>query len=197
MVKKTKVVICTTSKDKETLISFSKSMDFQVVEVLETKGKMIRHEYLELLNFISENNIQKVIITNCLSLSPKVSEFLMAVNDLAELRVSILIYKEKVETLLPNGKVNPKFQLVYDILKEFDTAHRQLTKNRLHRGLSLFKAKGGQIGRKKGYRKNRIEYQMDYAQSISLLKDGYSLKKCHNITGTSINTLRKLKRMFV
>jgi len=46
-----------------------------------------------------------------------------------------------------------------------------------------------------GYRKTN--YQEEYAKEISLLKKNVSLRDCQSLTGTSINTLRKLKSMFV
>ena len=48
---------------------------------------------------------------------------------------------------------------------------------------------------KVGYRKTN--YQEEYAKEISLLKKNVSLRDCQSLTGTSINTLRKLKSMFV
>ena len=51
------------------------------------------------------------------------------------------------------------------------------------------------VGRKVGYRKTN--YQEEYAKEISLLKKNVSLRDCQSLTGTSINTLRKLKSMFV
>ena len=51
------------------------------------------------------------------------------------------------------------------------------------------------VGRKVGYRKTN--YAEEYAKEISLLKKGVSLRDCMALTGTSINTLRKLKSMFV
>ena len=41
------------------------------------------------------------------------------------------------------------------------------------------------------------ENQEEYAKEISLLKKNVSLRDCQALTGTSINTLRKLKAMFV
>ena len=194
---KNRVIVYCNSEDKKRLVGFSKSNHYQIVKMFEKSDSDNRMDLFQLMDYVSENNIQKIIIPTATFLSVKIPIFRGFVKDLNNVGVSLIIEDNNIESLNSDGSQNSVFKIAMGMLNEFDISQRQLTKDRLHRGLSLFKAKGGQIGRKKGYRKNRIEYQMDYAQSISLLKDGYSLKKCHNITGTSINTLRKLKTMFV
>lgn len=194
---KNRVILYCNSEDKKRLVGFSKSNHYQIVKMFEKSDSDNRMDLFQLMDYVSENNIQKIIIPTATFLSVKIPIFRGFVKDLNNVGVSLIIEDNNIESLNSDGSQNSVFKIAMGMLNEFDISQRQLTKDRLHRGLSLFKAKGGQIGRKKGYRKNRIEYQMDYAQSISLLKDGYSLKKCHNITGTSINTLRKLKTMFV
>lgn len=49
------------------------------------------------------------------------------------------------------------------------------------------------MGRPKGWRKTKMEYFSQYGYEISLLDEGYSLRKVRKETGTSINTLRKLR----
>ena len=44
--------------------------------------------------------------------------------------------------------------------------------------------------------KVRVDYLMEYADEIQLLRDGLSLRKVRRKTGRAINTLRKLKAFF-
>ena len=60
-------------------------------------------------------------------------------------------------------------------------------------GYEHYRDKGGKVGRKEGYRKSESEFRTQYDREISLLKIGNSLSDVRAITGTSINTLRKLK----
>ena len=48
-----------------------------------------------------------------------------------------------------------------------------------------------------GRTKERVEYLMEYTDDIRLLRDGLSLRKVRRKTGRAINTLRKLKRIFL
>lgn len=48
-----------------------------------------------------------------------------------------------------------------------------------------------------GRTKVKVDYLMEYADDIRLLRDGLSLRRVRNKTGRAINTLRKLKRLFL
>ena len=63
-------------------------------------------------------------------------------------------------------------------------------------GYENYREKGGLVGRKEGFRKADVRYKMDYFREIDLLEKGNTLRDVRAITGTSINTLRKLKAKF-
>ena len=48
-----------------------------------------------------------------------------------------------------------------------------------------------------GRTKVKVDYLMEYADDIQLLRDGLSLRKVRRRTGKAINTLRKLRRLFL
>lgn len=48
-----------------------------------------------------------------------------------------------------------------------------------------------------GRTKVKVDYLMEYADDIQLLRDGLSLRKVRRKTGRAINTLLKLRRIFV
>lgn len=62
------------------------------------------------------------------------------------------------------------------------------------------KAKSGEIelklGRSSEYRKPVEKYREDYAKELDLIASGFSLRKVSTITGASLGTLVKLKKMF-
>ena len=47
-----------------------------------------------------------------------------------------------------------------------------------------------------GRTKEKVDYLMEYADEIQLLRDGLSLRKVRAKTGRALNTLRKLKVLF-
>lgn len=50
------------------------------------------------------------------------------------------------------------------------------------------------MGRTKGYRKPKEEYQKQYRYALYLLGMGNSIRTVAKITGHSVNTIAKLKR---
>lgn len=47
------------------------------------------------------------------------------------------------------------------------------------------------------HKKLKFEYFIEYSSEIQLLRDGMTLRRVQNLTGRAINTLRKLRKMFV
>lgn len=47
-----------------------------------------------------------------------------------------------------------------------------------------------------GLTKVKVDYLMEYAEDIQLLRYGLSLRKVRSKTGRALNTLRKLRTMF-
>jgi DNA invertase Pin-like site-specific DNA recombinase len=72
---------------------------------------------------------------------------------------------------------------------------RKTIRERVESGYNNFRANGGKVGRKEGYRKSDEEMREEYAEEIRLLKKGYSLRNIQKITNTSVNTLRKIKKL--
>ena len=104
-----------------------------------------------------------------------------------------------LETLNPDGKVNPVASLICTILLEIASMERLTIKERMTSGRNQYIAKcrkeGIKMGRPSTYRKSEDAYRQQYCKEFSLLKKGISLPNITAITGTSVNTLRKLKRM--
>ncbi len=48
-----------------------------------------------------------------------------------------------------------------------------------------------------GRTKCKVDYLLEYPDDIRLLRDGLSLRKVQSKTGRAINTLRKLRTLFL
>ena len=183
-----------------TLRAYAKEHHYQVVKEYTEKisgAKKIadRQALSELLEDIQTNNIQKILVFECSRLSRRALDFLSIIEKLNERGVSVFFYQNGLETQLPDGKVNPVASLVLGIMSQFNSMERDLIRSRMSNGYSNYRENGGTVGRKVGYRKTN--YQEEYSKEISLLKKGVSLRDCQSLTGTSINTLRKLKSMYL
>lgn len=149
----------------------------------------------DLLDYVESNEVDKVLIYECSRLSRRAVDFLSVIERLTEQGVSVYIHQNGLETLQPDGNPNPIAQLVLGILAQFNSMERGLIRSRMESGYNHYRANGGVVGRKKGYRKTDQKMKEEYAEELRLLKKGYSLANVSKLTGTAINTLRKVKRI--
>ena len=149
----------------------------------------------DLLHFVESNEVDKVLIYECSRLSRRAVDFLSVIERLTEQGISVYIHQNGLETLQPDGNPNPIAQLVLGILAQFNSMERGLIRSRMESGYNHYRACGGKVGRKKGYRKTDQQMKEQYAEELRLLRKGYSLANVSKLTGTAINTLRKVKRI--
>lgn len=149
----------------------------------------------DLLDYVESNEVDKVLIYECSRLSRRAVDFLSVIEQLTEQGVSVYILQNGLETLLPDGKPNPIAQLVLGILAQFNSMERGLIRSRMESGYNRYRANGGKVGRKVGYRKTDQQMREQYAEELRLLRKGYSLANVSKLTGTAINTLRKVKKI--
>lgn len=176
---------------------YADRMNYDVVKTFSEKisgAKKVeeRHAMTELLNYVEVNEVDKVLIYECSRLSRRAVDFLSIIEIFNEKKISLYIHQNGLETLLPNGDINPIATLVLGILAQFNSMERSLIRSRMESGYNNFRNNGGVVGRKIGYRKTAEQMKEEYAEEIRLLKKGYSLRNIAKITTTSVNTLRKL-----
>lgn len=182
------------------LRSYAARMDYEVVKEFSEKvsgaKKVEEREALsDLLGYVGEHKVDKVLIYECSRLSRRAVDFLAVIEQLSEQGVSVVILQNGLETLQPDGKPNPVAGLVLGILAQFNSMERSLIRSRMESGYNHYRANGGVVGRKKGYRKSAEQMKSEYAEELRLLKKGYSLANVSKLTGTAVNTLRKVKRI--
>jgi DNA invertase Pin-like site-specific DNA recombinase len=156
-----------------------------------------RAALVELLSYVEDHHVDKVLIYECSRLSRRAVDFLSVIDTLTNLKISVYIHQNGLETLQPNGTPNPIAQLVLGILAQFNSMERTLIRSRMESGYNHFRSLGGKVGRKEGYRKSDEQMMEEYKNEIKLLKKGLSLRNVQAITGTSLNTLTKIKQLAI
>ena len=184
------------------LKQYAARMGYDVVKTFSEKisgAKKVeeRQAMTELLNYVEVNKVDKVLIYECSRLSRRAVDFLSIIEIFNEKKISLYIHQNGLETLLPNGKINPIATLVLGILAQFNGMERSLIRSRMESGYNNYRNNGGVVGRKTGYRKTTEQLKEEYAEEIRLLKKGYSLRNIAKITHTSVNTLRKLNALTI
>lgn len=180
------------------LREYASRMNYEVVKEFSEKisgAKSVaeRQALTELLDYAAANRIDKVLVYECSRISRRAIDFLQVIEQLTQMKVSVYILQNGLETLMADGSVNPIAQLVLGIIGQFNSMERSLIRSRMSSGYNHFRSNGGKVGRKEGYKKSNEQMKEQYSKELSLLKKGLSLRNIQAITGTSVNTLRKLK----
>ncbi len=155
-----------------------------------------RPEIVELIEFVKSNDIRRVVCLEISRLGRNTLEALRIIQSLNEHHVSLYVKNYNLETLTPEGDVNPVASLITTILLEIAQMERLTIKERMASGRNQYiarcRANGIKMGRPTSYRKSEAAYREQYAKELSLLRKGISLRNVSALTGTSVNTLRKL-----
>lgn len=184
------------------LRSYAARMQYNVVKefaevVSGTKKVNEREAMSELLIYCENNHVDKVLIFECSRLSRRIVDFLQLVEFFNEHKISVYIHQNGIETLLPDRTVNPIAGLILGILAQFNSLEKSLIRSRMESGYNAYRSKGGHVGRKEGYRKSVEIMMLQYSKELALLRKGISLRNISAITGTSVGTIQKVKRLFM
>jgi DNA invertase Pin-like site-specific DNA recombinase len=166
-------------------------------KVSGAKAVTERPEIVEMVEYIKNNDVKRVVCLEISRLGRNTLEALKVINYLNEHGVSLYVKNYNLETLV-DGKVNPVASLICTILLEIGSLERQSIIERTSSGRNQYIAKcreqGIKMGRPTGYRKSDEAYKNQYTKEISLLRKGISLRNVQAITGTAIGTLRRLSK---
>lgn len=199
--------VSTNSQDYEyqrnTLTELCDRNGWEIVHTVENKVSGAkkneeREEIIELLDYIKNNQVDLVAATEISRVGRNTLEALKIIEVLNENKVNLYLANYNIETLLPDGTINPIARLILTICLEISSYERNLIRNRMKMGYEeyLRKRKDNpslRLGRM-GYKKDEQSYRENYAQELSLLRKGISMRNVQKITGTSLGTLQKIKQ---
>jgi DNA invertase Pin-like site-specific DNA recombinase len=207
------VILARVSTDKQDyqrqiveLTDYCSKVGWEIVKVFANKisgAKKTeeRPEVLEMLSYVKEHDIKRVCCLEVSRLGRNTLEALKVIQMLNDNKVSLFIKNYNLETLNPNGTPNPVASLITTILLEVASMERRTILERVNSGRNQYIAKcrkeGIKMGRPTDYKKSDEAYKEQYQKELTLLRKGISLRNVHKLTNTSMNTLRKLKSMFL
>lgn len=161
------------------------------------KANAERKELTRLIKYVQANRINKVAVTELSRLGRDTLQVLEVIERFNELGISLYIQNYGIETLTDDGKVNPMSQFLITILAEVARMERKTIRERVESGYKNYRAYGGKVGRKQGYKKSAEVMKEQYAEEMRLLRKGISLRNISKITGTSVNTIRKCQSLII
>ena len=164
-------------------------------KVSGAKKNAERKELSSMIEYVQTHNINKVAVTELSRLGRDTLQVLEVIEQFNRLGISLYIQNYGIETLTESGEVNPMSQFLITILAEVARMERKQIRERCESGYKNFRANGGKVGRKEGYKKSDDAMREQYAEEIRLIRKGYSLRNISKLTGTSINTIRKCQSL--
>jgi DNA invertase Pin-like site-specific DNA recombinase len=188
------------TRQTEELKEYSEKMRFDVLGVFEEKvsgGKKNeeRPKLMEMIEFIKENQVDKVLCWELSRLGRNTIEVLQTIKLLSENKISLFIKNYNIETLDDKGEVNPMSQFMIQILTSVSEMERTTIRQRIKSGYDSYRKRGGVVGRKKGYRKDSEELLQEHKDVVKLLKQGFSVRKTMKLTDKSSGTVQKMKKL--
>lgn len=184
------------------LSDYCKNVGWEVARVFANKisGAVDieeRQEIQKLVAYVRENDIRRVVCLEISRVGRNTLEALKVIKFLNENRVSLYVKNYNLETLDTDGNINPITSLICTILLEIASMERLTINERMTSGRNKYiercRREGIKMGRPSTYRKSIETYKNQYPKEISLIRKGLSLSNISKITGTSINTIRKIK----
>lgn len=182
------------------LTQFAKKHQWEIAETFTekisgAKKNNERKELASLLSYARVHYINRVLVTELSRLGRDTLQVLAAIDMLNKAKVSLYIMNYNIETLTPDGKVNPMSQFMITLLAEVARMERRTIKERMASGYNNFRANGGKVGRKPGYRKSDEDFRTQYKDVFRLLGKGVSLRDISKATGVSVNTVKRCKNL--
>lgn len=182
------------------LTQFAKKHQWEIAETFTekisgAKKNNERKELASLLSYARVHYINRVLVTELSRLGRDTLQVLAAIDMLNKAKVSLYIMNYNIETLTPDGKVNPMSQFMITLLAEVARMERRTIKERMASGYNNFRANGGKVGRKTGYRKSDEDFRTQYKDVFRLLGKGVSLRDISKVTGVSVNTVKRCKNL--
>ena len=176
---------------------------WQVVKVFANKVSGAkknedRKEIVELIEYVKNNHVDRVVATEISRIGRDTLEALKTIEILNEHKVNLYLANYNIETLNPNGEINPIARLILTICLEISSYERNLIRYRMRVGYEEYLKRRQdnpelRLGRQ-GYQKKEEEYRVEYSKELTLMRKGISMRNVQQLTGTSLGTLQKIRK---
>jgi DNA invertase Pin-like site-specific DNA recombinase len=180
------------------LAEYSQKMNFNVIKVFEEKisgGKKNEERpiLLEMIQFVKDNQIDKVLCWELSRLGRNTIEVLMTIELLNDNCISLFIKNYNIETLNEKCEINPLSQFMIQILTSVSQMERSQIRQRIKSGYDSFRKNGGKVGRKNGFTKDKETLLNQHKDVVKYLRQGQSVRNTMKLTGKSSGTVQKIK----
>jgi DNA invertase Pin-like site-specific DNA recombinase len=186
-------------RQTEELTTYAEKMNWQVVKTFEekisgAKNNEDRPKLLEMVNYIKENKIDKVLCWELSRIGRNTIEVLKTIKLLNDNCISLYIKNYNIETLNDKCEINPLSQFMIQILTSVSEMEKTTIRQRVKSGYDNFRKNGGKVGRKEGFKKDTDTLLNENKDVAKLLKQGLSVRKVMKLTDKSSGLVQKVKK---
>ena len=190
-----------TTRQVEDLTKYCDFNHYEVVKVFEehlTAAKGTDRPVLqECLNYCKANHVGILVVSEISRINrASVFDTMNFVKELMDSHVNMYAEKEQFTLLDSDGKPSVFAPILLSCLSLANSLELESIKFRLASGRKHYVANGGKLGRQAGSVMTREQKQEKYAEVISLLRRGYSVRNVVKITNRGISTVQRVKTEF-
>lgn len=151
----------------------------------------------KILTLIKKKGISSLSVVSIDRLGRNLKDILNTIDFFTDRQIPISFLSQGLTTLDSQGKENNVCTLMINILASVAQMERSQIRERQLEGISVAKAKGAYLGRKKGTREDTLKFlsKDSNKKALKYIKDGYPLNEVAKITGLHPNTITKVKRL--
>lgn len=177
----------------------ARQKDSSMIEYFDTISGIIpfieRPEAKRLLDDVRTGTIKTIVVHSVDRLGRNAYDIQTTMELLNREDVNLIVENLGLHSRI-DGKQNPIFKMICDLLANVSQIERESIKERIAEGIAIAKAKGKYKGRVKGFTETNDDFLFKYKSEIKLIKnDSFSLSQLNKMTNLSINTIRKIKAM--
>jgi DNA invertase Pin-like site-specific DNA recombinase len=191
------------TRQTDELLEYASKMGYSVERIFEekisgAKKNEERKELMSMMEYIKKQKISKILTWELSRIGRNAVSVLQVIEMLNASKVSLYIKNYNLETLNPDGTVNPLSQFMVQILNSVNEMERQTIVQRLQSGYLAARKSGTKVGRKSGVQVKSDEQFLEENKEVAkLLKQGYAVRKVMKLADRSSGTVQKVKKLII
>jgi DNA invertase Pin-like site-specific DNA recombinase len=182
------------------LMEVASRNDWEVVEVCSetvsgSASVSERYGLQRALQLVESGKAKKVLVHEVAMLARVDSIAHRFVERLQECGASLYWHSQRMETLLPDGTINPDAHTMLAVLAEIARSEVETLRERVKSGLDEARRKGVRLGRPTGSSMSDADYLAGHKDVAKFLRAGHSIRNTATLAGCSPATVQRVKRL--
>jgi DNA invertase Pin-like site-specific DNA recombinase len=196
-----------TDRQVSDLMEYAQSNGYHVMQTFTeqisgAKRNDERQALTEALEYATEHDTT-ILCSELSRLGRNIDEVLKSVIYCKEHGINVFFQKEQFSIFNQDGEPHPFLMIFISVLGTCASLEREAIRFRMRSGYEAFRAKGGKVGRKEGYRVTMSDYTQKYPELIKDLQDKFqgakgslysvrSLADRHHINPSTVQAISKM-----